>query len=68
MAALLDDVGGRKVDGDAPRRQRQTERGERGAHPLARFSDRFVRQADDGKGGQPGADRTWVSTSMTSTP
>ncbi len=52
MAALLGDVGRRQVDGDAPGRQRQAERVEGGADPLAAFADRLVGQADHGEGDQ----------------
>ena len=68
MAAFLEQVGRREVDGDAPGRQRQAQRVERRAHPLARFADRLVGQADDGEGRQPEAIVTWVSTSSTSMP
>ena len=50
MAALLGHVGGGEIDGDAPRRQREAGGDERGAHPLARFGDRLVAEADDHEG------------------
>ncbi len=53
VAALLGEVGGRQVDGDALRRQRQAHGVERGAHPLAAFGHRLVGQADHCEGGQP---------------
>jgi len=56
MAALLQNVGRGKIDGDPLRRQRQAEGDERGAHPLARFGHRFVRQADDGERRQAAGD------------
>ena len=49
MAALLGHVGGSEVDGDFLGRQRQARGVERGAHPLARFGDRLVGEADDGE-------------------
>ncbi len=57
MAAFLQDVGRREIDRDAARRQREAERGQRRAHPLARFGDRLVRQADDIERRQPRGDR-----------
>ncbi len=56
MAAFLRQVGGREIDGDAPRRQRQAGGDQRGAHALARFRHRLVGQADDVEGGQAGRD------------
>ena len=56
MRAFLGQVGGRQVDGDPLGRQRQADRGQRGAHPLAAFGDRLVGQADDDEGGQPGGE------------
>jgi len=55
MAAFLDQVGRRQVDGDALGRQRQAQGVERGAHPLAAFSHRLVGQPDHGKGRQAGS-------------
>ena len=57
MAALLEHVGRGEVDGDPSLRQPEAQRGERRADPFARLGDRLVRQSDDGKGRQPGADR-----------
>jgi len=57
MAAFLQHIGRREVDGDMARRQRQTERRQRRPHPLARLGHRFVRQADNGKRRQPRGDR-----------
>ena len=56
VAAFLRQVGGREIDGDAARRQRQPGGDQRGAHPLARFRHRLVGQADDVEGRQPGRD------------
>ena len=53
MAAFLRQVGGREVDGDAPRRQREPGRDQRRAHPLARLRHRLVGQADDVERRQP---------------
>ena len=53
MRAFLGQVGGRQVDRDALGRQRQADRGERGADPLAALGDRLVGQADDDEGGKP---------------
>ena len=47
VTALFGQVGGREIDGDAPRRQRETRGDQRGAHPLAQFGDRLVAEADD---------------------
>ena len=54
MAAFLRQVGRRHIDGDAARGQRQAGCDQGRAHPLARFGDRLVGQADDMKGGQAG--------------
>ncbi len=51
MAALLGQVGGREIDGDAAGRQSEPRGDQRRAHPLARFRNRLIRQADDGEGG-----------------
>ncbi len=56
MAAFLRDIGGRQIDRDPPRRQRQPRGDQRRADPLARLGNRLVGQADNGKGGQPGRD------------
>ena len=58
MRAFLDQVGGRQVDGDPLRGQRQPQRRQRRAHPFPGLADRLVRQADDGKGGNAGGQRT----------
>ena len=47
VAAFLRQVGGREVDGDALRRQRQAGGVQRRVHPLAALGDRLVGQADD---------------------
>jgi len=52
MAAFLGQVGGREVDRDPARRQRQPRGDQRRAHPLAGFRYRLVRQADNGEGRQ----------------
>ena len=54
MAAFLQQVGRRQVDQHALRRQSQAHGRQRGAHPLARFANRFVRQADHQERGQSG--------------
>ena len=50
VAAFLGQVGRREIDGDAARRQREPRGDQRRAHPLARFGNRLVGQADDGEG------------------
>jgi hypothetical protein len=47
MAAFLDEVGGRQIDGDALMRQRQAQRRQRRADALAGFAHRLVGKADD---------------------
>ena len=49
MAAFLGEIGGREVDRDALRRQREPERTERRPHPLPAFAHRLVGQADQGE-------------------
>ena len=56
VAAFLRQVGGREVDGDPPRRQREARGDQRRAHPLARLRHGLVRQADDVERRQPGRD------------
>ena len=56
MAALLGEVGRCEIDGDALRRQRQTNGVQRAAHALAALGHGFIRQPDNGEGGEPGAD------------
>ena len=56
MAAFLGQVGGREIDGDAPRRQSEARGDQRRAHPLARFRDRLVGQAHDVEGQHAGRD------------
>ena len=56
MRAFLGQVGGRQVDRDELGRQREADRGDRGAHPLAAFADRLVGQADDDEARQAGGD------------
>ena len=50
MAALLGQIGGRKIDGDAAGRQRKARGDQSGAHPLARFGHRFIAEPDDHEG------------------
>ncbi len=57
MRALLRHVGGRQVDRDALRRQRDRHRGEGGADPFLGLGHRLVGQAHHGEGGQARADR-----------
>ena len=56
MAAFLRQVGGREIDGDAARRQREPGGDQRGAHPLLGLGHRLVGQADDVEGRQAGRD------------
>ena len=56
VAAFLGQVGWRQIDGDAARRQREARGGQCRAHPLARFGDRLVGQADDVERRQPRRD------------
>jgi hypothetical protein len=51
VTALLGQVGRCKIDGDPAGRQSEPGGDQRRAHPFARFGDRLVRQADNGKGG-----------------
>jgi hypothetical protein len=52
MAAFLGQVGRRKIDGNALRRQREPDGVERAAYPLAALRHRLVGEADNGEGGQ----------------
>jgi len=52
MAAFLRQIGGREVDRDSPRRQRETRGDQCRPHPLARLRHRLVGQADDGESRQ----------------
>ena len=56
MAAFLRQVGGREIDGDAARRQREAGGDQRGAHALLGLGHRLVGQADDVEGRQAGRD------------
>ena len=56
MAAFLGQVGGREIDGDPARRQRQAGRDQGGAHALARFGYRLVGKPHHVEGGQSGRD------------
>jgi hypothetical protein len=53
VAPFLGQVGGREIDGDAPRRQRQPGRDHGRAHALARFRYRLVWEPDDRERGHP---------------
>ncbi len=55
MAAFFRQIGGCKIDGDAPGRQRQARSDQGRTDPLARFGDGLVGQADNGESGSPGA-------------
>ena len=68
MAAFLRQVGGREVDGDAPRRQREPRGDQRRAHPLARLRDRLVGRPTTWKAGSPGETWTCTSTARASIP
>ena len=56
MAAFLGQIGGREIDRDPARRQRQPRGDQRRAHPLAGLRHRLVGQADNGEGRQTGGD------------
>jgi len=56
MAAFLGQVGGREIDGDAARRQREAGGDQRGAHPFLGFGHGLVGQADNVECGQAGRD------------
>ncbi len=56
MAAFLQEIGRREIDGDALGRQRQTHGGEGGAHALAQFGDGLVGQTHDHEGGEARGD------------
>jgi hypothetical protein len=51
VAAFLRQIGGREIDGDAARGQRQPRGDQRRTNSFPRFRHRLVGQADDGKGG-----------------
>jgi len=53
QTAGLAHIGGGKVDGDAPVRKAEAKVFDGGAHPVGAFPHGRVRQADDGKRGQP---------------
>jgi hypothetical protein len=50
VAAFLGKIGGREIDADALRRQRQPQRAQGRPHPFAALADRLVGQADDREG------------------
>jgi hypothetical protein len=54
MTAFLGQIGGRQIDGDASRRQRESGRDQSRAHALARFGDRFIGKTDNVEGDQAG--------------
>ena len=56
VAAFLGQVGRGEIDGDALCRQREAGGDQRRAHPLARFGDRLVGEADDHEGDVAGRD------------
>jgi molybdenum-dependent DNA-binding transcriptional regulator ModE len=56
MAAFLGQVGGGEIDGDAAGRQRQAGGDQGGAHPLTRFGDRLIAEADDVERHRPTSD------------
>ena len=56
MAAFLRQIGGREIDGDAARRQRQPGCDQRRAYALARLGNGLVGQAYDVESGQAGRD------------
>ncbi len=56
MTALLEEVGGRQVDGDPLGRQGEADGRDGGANPLPAFRHRLVGQADHRKGRHAGAD------------
>jgi len=56
MAAFLRQIGGRQIDGDAARWQRQPGSNQCRAHALLGFGNSLVGQADDVKGRQAGRD------------
>ena len=53
MAALLEEIGGREIDGDATRRQAEPDGGQRGPHPLAALAHRLVGHAHQREGPHP---------------
>ena len=56
MAAFLRQIGGREIDRDAPRRQREAGGHEGRAHALLGLGNGFVGQANDVEGGKAGRD------------
>ena len=56
VAALLGQIGGREIDGDAARRQSQPGGDQGRAHPLACLRNRLIGQPDNGEGRQPRRD------------
>ncbi|MDB5541211.1 MAG: hypothetical protein JWQ89_2938 [Devosia sp.] len=56
MAPLLREIGRGEVHGDALGREAEARGVERGTHPLARFLDRLVGQADEKEVGNAGRD------------
>jgi hypothetical protein len=56
VAALLWQISGSEIDGDAARRQCEARRDQRGADALLGFRHGLVRESDDIESGQPGRD------------
>ena len=68
MAAFLRQVGGREIDGDAARRQREARGDQRRAHPLAASDTALSGRPTMLKAGRPGATCTCTSTARASMP
>ena len=68
VAAFLGQVGGREIDGDAARRQRQPGRDQRRAHPLAASDTALSGRPTMLNAGMPGAICTCTSTARASMP
>ena len=56
VAAFFGEIRRSEIDGNAFRREREPDRVERAAHPLAALGHGLVGQADDGEGRQPRSD------------
>jgi hypothetical protein len=54
MTFFFRQIGGGEIDGDAARRKRKAGSNERRTHVLLGLRHSFVRQPDDGEGGQAG--------------
>ena len=68
MAAFLENVGRRQIDGNPLGRQAEAERAQGRADAFAAFADGFVRQTDDGESGNPPAIVTCTSIGSVSIP